>query len=146
MGPAVRGEEGAVMAGGRPTTYTPEYCDAVIEMGKQGYSVVEMAAEIGVDRKTLEQAWPEANPEFLQAFTHAKQCSQAWWEKIGRDNLLIPQGGGTFQASVWSRSMAARFPHDWRESSKVDHTSSDGSMSPPKIITLCAPKDERTTD
>ena len=37
----------------------------------------------------------------------------------------------------------------WSESSKVDHTSSDGSMTPPKIITLCAPakpEDERTQD
>lgn len=37
----------------------------------------------------------------------------------------------------------------WTESSKVDHTSSDGSMTPPKIITLCAPakpEDERTQD
>ena len=118
------------MPAGRPSSYKPEYCEAVIEMGKQGFSVVEMAAEIGVHRSSLESAWPEAYPEFSEAFTHAKQCSQAWWERVGRDNLLIAQGGGTFQASVWSRSMAARFPHDWREASKVDHTSSDGTMSP----------------
>jgi hypothetical protein len=118
------------MPAGRPSTYKPEYCEAVIEMGRKGYSVVEMAAEIGVGRTTLERDWPSDHPEFSQAMTHARECSQAWWERIGRDNLIIPHMGGTFQASVWSRSMAARFPHDWRESSKVDHTSSDGSMSP----------------
>lgn len=117
------------MPAGRPSTYKPEYCEAVIEMGRKGYSVVEMAAEIGVHRSSLEAAWPEAHPEFSEAFTQAKQLSQAWWERIGRDNLLVPQGM-SFQGTVWSRSMAARFPHDWRESSKVDHTSSDGSMSP----------------
>lgn len=32
---------------GRPSDYDPAYCDLVIEMGKKGYSVVEMATEIG---------------------------------------------------------------------------------------------------
>ena len=123
------------MPAGRPTSYKPEYCESVIEMGKQGFSVVEMAAEIGVDRKTLEQAWPTSEPEFLQALTQAKQLSQAWWERKGRESLLIPQGGGTFQASVWSRSMAARFPHDWREKSETAHTGPDGGPLEIKTIT-----------
>jgi transposase len=95
-------------------------------MGAEGYSVVEMAAEIGVNRSTLEKEWPEANPEFSQAFTQSRQLSQAWWERQGRMNLLIPQGGGTFQASVWSRSMAARFPADWREKSVTELTGANG--------------------
>jgi hypothetical protein len=99
----------------RPTTYDPVYCDYVVEMGKNGYSVVEMAAEVGVGRTTLERDWPEANPEFSQALTHARECSQAWWEKQARVNLVMAPGAGTFQASAWSRSMAARFPNDWRE-------------------------------
>jgi hypothetical protein len=99
----------------RPSSYDPAYCEQVIEMGHQGYSVVEMAAEIGVGRTTLERDWPDAHPEFSQALTHARDCSQAWWERQARVNLVMPQGGGTFQASAWSRSMAARFPNDWRE-------------------------------
>lgn len=99
----------------RPSTYDPAYCEQVIEMGRRGYSVVEMAAEIGVGRTTLERDWPESHPEFSQALTHARDCSQAWWESQARLNLVMPQGSGTFQASAWSRSMAARFPNDWRE-------------------------------
>ena len=114
------------MAAGRPSSYKPEYCAQVIEMGQQGYSVVEMAAEIGVHRNTLETSWPEQRPEFLEAFTHARQCSQAWWERQGRANLVMPQGAGTFQASVWSRSMAARFPADWREKNETSHTGANG--------------------
>ena len=99
----------------RPSTYDPAYCEKVIELGKAGMSVVEMAAHIGVGRTTLERDWPAAHPEFSQALTHARECSQAWWETIGRVNLLMPPQTGTFNASVWSRSMAARFPNDWRE-------------------------------
>ena len=72
------------MAGGRPTDYKPEYCDRVIQLGKEGASIVEMACEIGVDRKTLEKIWPEAHEEFFQAFTYARQWSQVWWERKGR--------------------------------------------------------------
>jgi len=113
------------MAGGRPTDYRPEYCERVIELGRTGASVVEMAAEIGVARATLEANWTANHPEFLEAFTQAKQLSQVWWEKMGRENLIVPQGI-TFQATVWSRSMAARFPADWRESSKTEISGPNG--------------------
>lgn len=99
----------------RPSTYDPSYCAKVVELGKLGMSVVEMAAEIGVSRNTLETNWPEQHPEFLEALTHARECSQAWWESMGRVNLVMAPQSGNFQASVWSRSMAARFPKDWRE-------------------------------
>lgn len=99
------------MAAGRPSDYDPALCEKVIELGRDGMSVVEMAAEIGVARATLETNWPAAHPEFLEAFTRAKLLSQAWWERQGRQNLATPG----FQASLYGRSMAARFPADWRE-------------------------------
>lgn len=103
------------MSGGRPSSYDPAYCEKVIELGKQGYSVVEMCAEIGVARMTLETHWPAAHPEFLAAFTQARELSQAWWETQGRQNLTADK----FQANLYSRSMAARFPNDWRESKLI---------------------------
>lgn len=112
-----------MMPAGRPSEYDPTYCERVIELGKQGASVVEMACAIGVSRPTLETNWPEAHPEFLEAFTRAKMESQVWWEKKGRDNLET-QG---FQQAMWSRSMAARFPHDWRETSRKELTGPDGA-------------------
>lgn len=110
------------MSAGRPSLYDPEYCEAVINMGKQGYSVVEMATELGVARSTLEEAWPKAHPEFSEAFTHARECSQAWWERTGRVGMIA----NTINASIWSRSMAARFPRDWREVKGTELTGKDG--------------------
>jgi lambda repressor-like predicted transcriptional regulator len=121
------------MPAGRPTVYDPAYCEKVIELGKLGMSVVEMAAEIGVSRNTLETEWPKRYPEFLEAFTQAKVHSQAWWESMGRVNLIMPQGSGSFQASVWSRSMAARFPSDWREKQEQTIQGPDGG--PVSVIT-----------
>ena len=120
------------MPAGRPTLYKPEYCEKVIELGRQGCSVVEIAAEIGVARNTLETDWTAQYPEFLEAFTQAKQCSQAWWERVGRIGMTEEPGGVKINASIWSRSMAARFPHDWRENSKVENTHSAPDGGPIK--------------
>jgi hypothetical protein len=107
---------------GRPSKYDPKVCKRVLELGRQGYSVVEMACDIGVSRNTLETQWPAAFPEFLEAFTRAREESQAWWEKAGREGLKADR----FNAAVWSRSMSARFPKDWRETTRQEHTGADG--------------------
>jgi len=57
----------------------------------------------------------------------ARSHSQAWWEEMGQANLIMPMGSGSFQGSVWSRSMAARFPDDWRENKGVELTGKDGA-------------------
>lgn len=112
----------AVAGRGRPSLYDPKYCERVIELGKIGASVVEMAVEIGVHRNTLETVWPDAHPEFLEALTHARECSQLWWEKTGREGMF----DNAINASIWSRSMAARFPKDWREVKGSEITGKDG--------------------
>jgi hypothetical protein len=103
--PPIRANQGnEVQVMGRPSVYDPAFCERVIDLGKQGASVVEMACEIGVCRNTIETNWPGEHDEFLEAFTRAKLESQTWWERKGRDNLST----AGFQSSVWSRSMAAR--------------------------------------
>lgn len=126
---------------GRPSEYRPEYCDRVIEMGRQGFSVVEMASTIGVSRNTLETTWPAAHPEFLEALQLARECSQSWWEAVGRENLIMPKDAGTFQASVWSRSMAARFPRDWRENRGVELTGANGGPIETKSTVTMTPEE-----
>ncbi len=122
------------MTAGRPSSYDPAYCDRVLELGAQGASVVEMAHELAVTRTTLETNWPAAHPEFMEALERARMASQVWWEKKGRENLNV-QG---FSASVWSRSMAARFPRDWRE--KVGHVGGDEGDSPIQVQDLTVSK------
>lgn len=108
---------------GRPSLYDPAYCEKVIELGKEGLSVVEMACRIGVARATLETNWPAEHPEFLEAFTRAREESQAWWENAGRTGMLTKG----IDAAIYSRSMAARFPNDWRETKRNEHSGPDGA-------------------
>lgn len=113
------------MPAGRPTEYRPELCEAVIEWGKLGKSKTWIASEIGVTRETL-YAWERTHPEFSDAMARAKVFEQRWWEDAGQDGMRL-QG---FGQSIWSRSMAARFPKEWRE--KVAHVGGDESDSPVK--------------
>lgn len=107
--------------GGRPTVYREEYCNTVVELGALGKSKAQIAAALGVARNTLDN-WAEANPEFLRAITHARDLSMAWWEDKAQDGLDKPG----FNANLWSRSMAARFPDDYTERRKNEQTGPNG--------------------
>jgi len=119
------------MAGGRPTDYDPAYCDQVIEYGKQGKSRAWIAAKLDVVHQTLKN-WEAVHPEFLEAMTRASQFSQMWWEDAGQVGMV----GDKFNSSVWSRSMAARFPNDWRE--KVAHVGDKSEDPIQQEVTLTA--------
>ena len=114
------------MAAGRPSDYRPEYCEQVIEFGRLGLSVAQMASRLEASKQALLR-WVDANPEFRNAMEIARSHSQAWWEEMGQANLIMPKDSGVFQGSVWSRSMAARFPDDWRENKGVELTGKDGA-------------------
>lgn len=102
---------------GRPTLYNPAYCEKVVEWGREGKSRAWIAAELDVAKRTL-QLWEAEHPDFLASMERAKTLEQRWWEEQGQQNLAT-QG---YQSSMWSRSMAARFPDDWREKSEVKMT------------------------
>jgi hypothetical protein len=99
----------------RPTKYDESYCDKAIEWGRLGKSRTWIAAELGVCKQTLVN-WENAHPDFLAALTRAKALEQQWWEDAGQNGMT----GDKFNGQVWGRSMAARFPDDWREKSEVD--------------------------
>lgn len=100
---------------GRPTSYKPEYCANVIEWGKLGKSKAWMCASLGIARVTMDR-WIAEIEQFSYAMDEALTHSQLWWEDAGQDGMTKQQ----FSAAIWSRSMAARFPNDWRE--KTDNT------------------------
>ncbi len=104
---------------GRPTDYDQSYCERVIELGKEGASKAEMAAELGIVRQTLDN-WTEAHPEFMDAVKQAVSWSQAWWEKQGR----VATFGGTegFNATSFIFNMKNRFPADWKDKVEQDQT------------------------
>ena len=110
---------------GRPTKYKSEYCFAVIEHMREGASVTSFAAEIDVARSTINE-WINTYPEFSESVSRAKAKCAAWWERSLRASATTGQGNAT-SISFGLTNIA---PDDWRHTRSVDHSSSDGSMSP----------------
>jgi len=111
---------------GRPSLYDPAYIDQVIELGKIGKSTEAIAATLGVGTKTLYN-WRDEHPEFLHALELAKEYELQWWEDIAQAHMIENKESDKINASIWSRSMAARFPKKYRESVKQEITGADGA-------------------
>ena len=111
---------------GRPTLYDPSYCDKVVELGALGKSVEQISSNLGVSCRVLYD-WRDRFPEFLRAMEQAKEAEQTWWEDQAQAYMLEHKDGAKLNASIWSRSMAARFPKKYRESVKQEITGENGA-------------------
>jgi transposase-like protein len=111
---------------GRPSLYDPAYCDKVVALGALGKSVEQISSNLGVSCRVLYD-WRDRYPEFLHALTEAKEAEQTWWEDQAQAYMLEHKDGAKLNASIWSRSMAARFPKKYRESVKQEITGENGT-------------------
>ena len=110
---------------GRPSKYLPEYCEKVIELGKLGKSTEAIGSMLDVGTATLYR-WRDEFPEFREALDVAKDHELRWWEEMAQGYMLEHKDGEKLNSSIWSRSMAARFPKKYRESTKTEITGADG--------------------
>ena len=111
---------------GRPTLYDPSLCEKVIELGKLGKSVEQIAYNLNLSIRVLYK-WRDEHEEFMQALEDAKALEQAWWEEQAHAYMVETKDGPRLNASLWSRSMAARFPKKYREQVKQEITGADGA-------------------
>ncbi|MCP4393427.1 MAG: helix-turn-helix domain-containing protein [Alphaproteobacteria bacterium] len=119
---------------GRPTKYKEEFCDIVINLMAEGGSLAECCAEIGIVNDTWYH-WINKHTTFSGAVKMGTELSKAWWEKHGRTNLKDRD----FNHVLWMMNMKNRFHKNdsegngsWAEKQQIDHTSSDGTMTPKK--------------
>ena len=99
---------------GRPTLYRPEYCEKVIELGREGKSLVQMAAHFDVSRPTISE-WASEHPEFSKALDRAKVHAQNWWENQAQTGMHAK----VFNSKIWEVSVRARFREDYTERKEV---------------------------
>ena len=99
---------------GRPSKYKPEYCEAVIEVMKDGGSKEEACVAIGCTFHTF-QNWQEKNPEFLQAVKEGEKASEAWWHRVGRRAVMGEVPG--FNGTSYVFNMKNRF--GWKDKQEV---------------------------
>lgn len=111
---------------GRPSLYDPSFCDEVVELGRKGKSVEQIASILNVSLRTM-YSWRDSHEEFLHALDDAKTFEQAWWEEQAAAYMVENKESDRLNSSLWSRSMAARFPKKYRESTKTEITGADGA-------------------
>ena len=131
---------------------------SVLQGMMEGLSLRRSCIENGVPLGTF-LGWVDADQALADQYARARAILI---EHMAEDTLDIADeavgttdNGGTDSGAVakqrlqvetrkWLLSKLA--PKKYGDKIEHDLKSSDGSMTPPKIITLCAPKDERTTD
>ena len=126
---------------GRPSLFDPAYCDKVVELGALGKSTEQIAGTLGFALRTI-YLWRDPHLEFMQAWEDAKAKELHWWEDQAQAYMLEHKDGAKLNASIWSRSMAARFPKKYRESVKQEITGENGTPLIPSIQVTFVKADE----
>ena len=89
---------------GQPTKYRSEMCVILEEMMREGASQIEVMAKLKITKETFNN-WINEHEEFSESLDIGKVLSQAWWEKLGRDNMTKPK----FKHPFWHMNMKNRF-------------------------------------
>ena len=131
------------MPAGRPSDYTPEIIEAAwsyanggwIEAGDKVPSVAGLACEIGVRRETC-HVWAN-DPE--NEFSNILKVIAEKQERELLNNGL----DGTFNPPI-TKMMLSK--HGYSDKVENDHTSSDGSMTPPQTVVMRGVKPDDASD
>lgn len=97
--------------------YQTFYCGMIPKMMSDGQSIVEVAAQFKVDRKTILR-WIKTYPDFKEAVDLGLTLSQAWWEEQGRINL----NDSSFNYPGWFKQMKNKWFEDWKDQHEIVHT------------------------
>lgn len=127
------------MPAGRPP-YTlevlPENWREILRtLGDEGKSKAHACVALGISFDTYLR-FERDYPEFLEAERDRLIRTEVWWQDTGQAMAAgqIEKGNAT----AWVFNMKNRF--GWHDRQHLDHSSSDGSMSPPSRIEIVAPE------
>lgn len=135
----------------RPAIYSIELADTVCERIANGESLRRICKDEGMPSMTTVLKWLGSNEQFALQYAHARElqaegffdeiadiadnASNDWMETCDPDNPGYRLNGEHIQRSklrVDARKwmLAKMLPKKYGDKQQIDHTSSDGSMSP----------------
>ena len=100
---------------GRPTKYRSEMCAILEAMMREGASHIEVMAKLEINNETFNK-WIEEHDEFSESLERGEVLCQAWWEKLGRENITNPK----FKHQFWFMNMKNRFYWSDKPKTKKD--------------------------
>lgn len=120
---------------GRPSKYDAKtMCQTVIECMRDGRSIIEVCAKVGITRDTFYRWYKEIDKkEFKEAVDIGKVLSEAYWDNIGRLGILGQIDN--FKHAAWIYRMKCRFRDRWNDvqESKIELTTHNQDMSNDEI-------------
>ncbi len=120
------------MPAGRPSSYDPAYCERVVEIMAQGFSLTAAMGELGFHRDTGYE-WQSQHPEFSDAVKEGQAKRQLFLER----RLMGAEIGAVVTSSIFALKNTGT--GDWRD--KQEHELS-GSVRYEKIErTIVDPSD-----
>ena len=125
--------------GGRPSTYNENMGREVINLMAGGLSLTAAMAELGYHRQTAYD-WQDKYPEFSDAVKIGQAKRQLFLER----RLLSADVGPVVTSSIFALKNTGT--GDWRDKQEVDHTSSDGSMTPQRVELVALKPNDNGTD
>ena len=125
--------------GGRPSTYNENMGREVINLMAGGLSLTAAMAELGYHRQTAYD-WQDKYPEFSDAVKIGQAKRQLFLER----RLLWADVGPVVTSSIFALKNTGT--GDWRDKQEVDHTSSDGSMTPQRVELVALKPNDNGTD
>jgi hypothetical protein len=111
----------------------------VINLMAEGLSLTAAMAELGYHRQTAYD-WQDKYPEFSDAVKIGQAKRQLFLER----RLLSADAGPVVTSSIFALKNTGT--GDWRDKQEVDHTSSDGSMTPQRVELVALKPNDNGTD
>jgi hypothetical protein len=87
-----------------PQIYKDDYPERLINILKQGNTLVAFCAEVMVSKKTLYD-WLDIHPKFKEAYELGMALSEQYWIKMGEDNVDNPD----FNYNHYAFQLGSRF-------------------------------------
>jgi hypothetical protein len=108
---------------GRPSLYRAEYCEAIIDVMANGYSLEAAAAKMNIPIRCLYD-WQNRHPEFSQAVHEGRIKALAWWEERAMATASGAQGNSQIiSLGLKNRSRSAS---GWVDTIKQEISGNDG--------------------
>ncbi len=107
------------MPAGRPTEWTPELGEQILDLMTSGLSLAAAAAELNIHRQRVYE-WEGRHPEFADAVKLARSKRQLFLER----RLLTADSGPVVTSSIFALKNAS--PDDWRDVKAHELTGKDG--------------------
>ena len=108
---------------GRPTKYSADFCEIVVECMSKGFSKEAVAGHLFISKQTLYR-WEKDYPEFSDALKIGVELSRLHWEGLSIDYKTFTQKSGKrIEATTWIFNMKNRFGWADKQEIKSEETS-----------------------